>query len=386
MKTLLKLTLLAIAAVAIVGCTLLNSENKAPLYQSPDYYNYLQSSYSDYLKSTKAWLEINRDFISPDREKELAMNMPFELGDKSASEKAILLVHGLGDSPFSFSDLAKSLANQGFYVQTLLLPGHGSKPSDLMLPTYADWQGIVDHYASLLKRDFDKVWLGGFSTGGNLVTIHSLEQGDVDGLMLFSPGFQSKTPKLERLAPFVALFIDGYEAEEKNLARYTSAPLKGAIAYSDSAVKLRSLLNSQTLSMPTLIVLSEADSVVDPEAVRSLYQTRFNNPNNQLIWYGESTFDDKSIQTLTMKLASSRVSTGSHMSPLFAKNNSYYGVNGEHLMCMNSFDDDANSACENGAEVWYSAWGYEEQGKIHARLTWNPYYSALEHTMATIVQ
>ena len=208
------------------------------------------------------------------------MNMPFELIPSQPTNKAVLLVHGLGDSPYSFSDVAQSLKQQGFYVQSLLLPGHGSKPDDLRLPEYDDWQAIVDHYAALLKHDYDEVWLGGFSTGGNLVTIHTIEQGDVDGLLLFSPGFQSKTPILERLAPLAALFFGGYEAEEDNAVRYTSAPIEGAIAYSDSAVKVRELLDDHLVDVPTLIVMSEADSVVDTPEIETLFRTRFKHPDN----------------------------------------------------------------------------------------------------------
>lgn len=332
---------------------------------------------------TKLWLRQHRSFIGEDRETELAMNMPTHLPSEH-SDKAVLLVHGLGDSPYSFSDLATSLHKRGFTVQTLLLPGHGSDPKDLMLPSYSDWQYMVDHYANMLKATHEQVWLGGFSTGGNLVTIHALEQGGVDGLLLFSPGFQSRTPLLEKFAPLALWFTDGYTATEQNKARYTSAPLNGAIAYSHSAGRLRELLAQQKVTMPTLIAMSEKDSVVDPDAVRELYTQRFSNPKNQLIWYGESEFNDANIRSLTMKLDTQHISTGSHMSPLYSPNNPYYGVEGERRMCMNSFDQQANQSCEAGAEVWFSAWGYEEQGKIHARLTWNPYYVELESALETI--
>ena len=29
--------------------------------------------------------------------------------------------------------------------------------------------------------------------------------------------------------------------------------------------------------------------------------------------------------------------------------------------------------------MWYSDWGYREHGKVHARLTFNPYSSVSEH-------
>ena len=386
MKSLIRMTLVAIIALTVVGCSIVSGASRAPLNNSANYYQYIQPSYSEYLSATENWLKENRNYISTNEDKELLMNMPFEVGNKQTNDKAILLIHGLGDSPYTFSDLADSLSGQGFYVQTLLLPGHGSKPQDLMLPSYADWQTLVDHYASLLKQDFDNVWLGGFSTGANLATIHAIEHGNVNGLMLYSPGFQSKTPKLERLAPLAALFTDGYKAEERNLARYTSAPLNGAMAYTESAIKLRALLKENTVSVPTLIAISEADSVVNPYAVKDLYLNHFDNPQNHLVWYGETTFDEPSITTLNMKLASLKVSTGSHMSPLFSPTNAYYGIGGEHLMCMNSLSDKANKACENGEDVWYSAWGYKEENKIHARLTWNPYFSDLEQVMATVAQ
>ena len=81
-----------------------------------------------------------------------------------------------------------------------------------------------------------------------------------------------------------------------------------------------------------------------------------------------------------------RISTASHMSPLFAPENSYYGEKGEKIICENSFSKSDTEACENGEPTWFSAWGYTEKGRIHARLTWNPYYIELESTMRAVVQ
>ena len=269
MKHITKIIVGIALLVASAGCASTAHQTAQPLHQSQSYYNYLQPTFSQYLAVTRQWLTENRSYISADHDKEIAMNMPIELSPKTPATKAILMVHGLGDSPYSFSDLAPTLAEQGFHVQTLLLPGHGSKPKDMMLPTYTDWQTIVDHYANLLKQDYQEVWLGGFSTGANLVTIHTIETGGVEGLLLFSPGFVSRAPILEKFAPLASLFYDGYTAEEKNIARYTSAPLNGAIAYSESASRLRDLLK-RNVSVKTLIAVSEADSIVDPEAIHKL--------------------------------------------------------------------------------------------------------------------
>ncbi len=385
MSSLLRITIIFLTLCLNMGCSMLALKTPEPLHKSSNYYEYIQPTYTDYLTVTKQWMQHSRHYISVEHDKELAMNMPFELGDKQNSNKAILLVHGLGDSPYSFSDLAKSFQNQGFYVQTLLLPGHGSKPQDLMLPRYSDWQNTVDHYASLLKQDFKHVWLGGFSTGANLATIHAIEQGGISGLMLFSPGFQSQAVAIEGLASFVSLFFDGFEAKEENLAKYTSAPINGAIAYSESATRVRDLLNHSGVDIPTLIAISEADSVLDSYAIKDLYLEHFKHSDNKMIWYGEKQFEQDSIKSLGMKLESMKVSTGSHMSPIYSPSNSYYGAKGEYRMCRNSLDKAAKTRCEKSENVWYSAWGYQEKEKIYARLTWNPYFAELEKEIAAFV-
>lgn len=383
MTLLIRLGFLLLVTLS-ASCSVLHEQPSTPLHQSTQYYNYLQSDFTSYVDVTNTWLKNNRSFISDNHSQELSMNAPFLLKHPNGSDKAALLVHGLADSPYSFSDIAQTLYLQGFDVHVLLLPGHGSKPDDLMLPNYQDWQTIVDHYALQLKHSYSHLWLGGFSTGGNLVTIHALEKDGIDGLLLFSPGFQSRTPVLEKLAPLAAVFTDGYRAKERNLARYTSAPLNGAIAYSQSASRLRKLIADKPVDIPTLITMSELDSVVDPEAIETLFQERFTHQASQLIWYGEKHSVDNRVIPLTMKLPQAQISSGSHMSPLFAPSNTYYGTHGQHRMCINGFDKQAVASCEAGANVWFAAWGYEEEGKIHARLTWNPYYAVLEKDIEQI--
>ena len=253
-----------------------------------------------------------------------------------------------------------------------------------MLPNYADWQEVVDHYANLLKNDFSDVWLGGYSTGGNLVTIHTIENKGVDGLLLFAPGFQSNIPIIEKFARVVSLFVDGYERDETNLAKYTSSTIQGAIAYTDSASKLRDLLDDTIIKIPTLVVVSEADSIIDSASIKALFLKHFNHPKNRMVWYGNADNEDDSVKYLTMNFEKERISTGSHMSPLFAPDNPYYGVYGERRTCKVTFKELVSLRCPNNKDLWYGAYGYKEEGKKHTRLTWNPYYLEMEKEMEKI--
>lgn len=378
--------LFTMTSLLAVGCSVAYNKPES-LHLSEQYYDYLQPTFADYLIVTRGWLTQHRSFISAEHEQELAMNMPFEQGNQN-SDKAVLLVHGLGDSPYSFSDLASTFVEQGFYVQALLLPGHGSDPRDMHLTTYSDWQNIVDHYANLLKQDHQEVWLGGFSTGANLVSIYTFNNKGIDGLVLISPGFKSMNPILEKFSSLAALFWDGITEQEDNFAKYNSMPLHGMAEYSESAAIFRKNIANDQVTIPTLIAVSEADSIINAHAIADMFAEKFSNPRSKFVWYG-----NKENLTLTarssaysMVLKAQNVSTASHMSPLFSPSNIYYGKKGEKLICSNSLNAEQTELCKQGNNVWFSAWGYQEKGKVHARLTWNPYFDDLENEIGRLVQ
>ena len=61
-------------------------------------------------------------------------------------------------------------------VRTVLLPGHGKKKTggyDWF--TSEDWNKAVQEQIDLLKKEVPNVWLGGFSTGGNLAFSQAAE-------------------------------------------------------------------------------------------------------------------------------------------------------------------------------------------------------------------
>lgn len=357
-----------------------------PLDQSPDYYPYIQSSFDEYAAVSKNWLKAHRQFISDDEDKELQMNAPYSLGNPD-SDKAVLLVHGLADSPYSFSDIAPSLVQMGFYVQVLLLPGHGSKPQDMMLPDYRDWQGIVDHYGQDLVDHYETVWLGGFSTGANLVTHFAIESGAVDGLLLFSPGFKSKAPFLERFTPLVASVTDwGWRSEENNLARYQSSAVNGANAYVKSAIAVRDLIKSNGIDIPALVVMSEQDSVIDAQGTYALVNDYFHHPRKKMLWFGDEPPIAPWIASFPAAVPQDRIVSSSHMSVLFAEDNDYYGMTGEKRYCENTVLKSKVAECEQAERVWYGAWGATHDDDPVARLTWNPFYSQMESAIREVTQ
>lgn len=354
---------------------------------------YTQNSFTEYVEETRAWLSQNRAFMTKNPAQELKSNSPFELKPANSGKvrKGILLVHGLGDSPYSFVDIAPVLTKQGFLVRTILLPGHGSKPADLIRISMDDWADTVDHHAHLLASEVDELWLGGFSTGANLVTSWALEknseQDKIKGLLLFSPGFKPRS-NLVALSPALSYFKDWADIDiTGNHVRYDSLAVNGAGEYYKTSKLTRSQLEEQAVDVPVLVTISEKDSVIDAAAILSLFQKRFTHPDSRLLWFGSGPKSkDSRVTFLQDRIPELNISNFSHMSALYSPKNSYYGQNGSFRMCDNGQTLQAQEQCPAAENVWYSAWGYRESGKIHARLTWNPYFPKLEKAIQTITQ
>jgi esterase/lipase len=350
-----------------------------------------QTTFAAYTSSTRQWLKQNRWFLSTDVEAELDANSPFELMPQLplSQRHGILLVHGLSDSPYSFVDVAPLLAKMGFHVRTLLLEGHGSRPADLINADHRHWQQLLREQVAIFKQHVDKLYLGGFSTGANLVTHYALDDPQIQGLVLFSPGFKAKT-KYAKYAPVYSWFKDWLYTpslkRQTNYVRYYHAPSNGFAQYYHTSQELLERLEEQTFDRPVFIAVSENDSVLDVKRTLALFENKLTHPANRLIWFGNRPDSkDARVTVLAGKVPAMKVSNFSHMGVLFDAQNPYYGIEGAQRICNNGQTNPHYRDCVNRKEVWYSAWGHTEADKAHARLTFNPWFKEMGEIIRSVV-
>ena len=75
------------------------------------------------------------------------------------------------------------------------------------------------------------------------------------------------------------------------------------------------------------------------------------------------------------------------MGILFAPENPYYGVDGSQRICRNGQEaPGAEAYCKAGNPVWYGTWGTQEDGKVHARLTFNPAFRQMMAEIAAVFE
>jgi alpha-beta hydrolase superfamily lysophospholipase len=121
-------------------------------------------------------------------------NRSYELPVKSP-RAAVLLLHGMSDSPYSLRNLAERLHKAGVYAVGLRVPGHGTAPSGLVTVTWQDMDAAVRIAMRYVaeKAGGQPVYIVGYSNGAALAVNYVLDAlndatlPQVDRVVLLSP-------------------------------------------------------------------------------------------------------------------------------------------------------------------------------------------------------
>lgn len=348
-------------------------------------------SFSDYIEKTRQYLIDNKIFLTEtNREKELLAALPFELlpeqtcnGNRS---KGIALVHGLGDTPLMMRDIGTELAKRCFLVRAILLPGHGTRPGDLIGVSQRDWQQSVQFAVDTLKNDVDDIYIGGFSLGGLLAINHATKDEDVRGVIAFSPALHlpwmvSHTQWLKYLMTWAD--VDPGE----DYARYYATPLNAAAQIYKVTELLEEQLESQPFEKPVFIAQSQDDPVINPNRNRSIFQRYLTHPASRLLIYqrNSNTDDhknnDERISFANSFLPERRIYSYSHLALHISPQNSHYGENGDYRFCDDDLGAGAMALCKADKLPWrgeiYRLDNSADAKKVRVRLTYNPQFSEL---------
>ena len=112
---------------------------------------------------------------------------PRDLGPENA-QCAVLLVHGYLGCGNNFGPLPERLAEKGFHVRVMLLPGHGTSPRDLANVSGDQLLNAVLDEIDRLRPNHNRLVLVGHSMGGTLATLAAAQR-QVDALVLAAPYF-----------------------------------------------------------------------------------------------------------------------------------------------------------------------------------------------------
>ena len=100
------------------------------------------------------------------------------LEPESTPVGAVVLVHGLTDSPYSLRHIARRYRAHGYVSVAIRLPGHGTVPSGLAEVEWEDWLAATRLAVREARRRIGptrRLHLVGFSNGGALAMKYALD-------------------------------------------------------------------------------------------------------------------------------------------------------------------------------------------------------------------
>ncbi len=138
-----------------------------------------------------------------------AGNEPTIMYHGEPRKNAIVLVHGLTDSPYFMKAIAKRFYAMGFNVLLPLLPGHGLKVPDSQIDTvtFFEWLDEVNFAVDCATGLGKQVSIGGLSAGANLAVYKAItDKQHINGaLFLFAGALDIHNPieNILRFDPFL---------------------------------------------------------------------------------------------------------------------------------------------------------------------------------------
>jgi carboxylesterase len=216
-----------------------------------------------------------------------AIDLPAE------GNRAVLLLHGFGDTPQTMGYLAAYIHAQGWSVRAPLLPGHGRTLTEFAASRSDEWIQLAREELAALCDRYDNVAIVGQSMGGSLATILAAESPNVQALALLAP-YLSMPTRLRRAAGIhhllgsVIPFLRGGGEHSirdpgevvKNLAYGYTTP---RLVFELRRVVDRARDAAPRIIVPVLVVQSRQDNRIPPDAAERAFAL-FGAKERQLMW------------------------------------------------------------------------------------------------------
>jgi alpha-beta hydrolase superfamily lysophospholipase len=213
---------------------------------------------------------------------------PFTL--HPAGAPAVLLIHGFADGPAVFAHLAPPLAEAGFAVRAMHLPGSGIPPAQMAGISLDTWRAAINREITALRTGDPSrpVWLVGHSLGGALAFDAALRPPNaVAGLVLLAPLIEPSNVRspllssrqwfhlLSRALLFSRIVESRLPADLRDpdaraayrTDKYIHRDIYRALFAATDAIRPR----AADWNGPLLVVVSPDDQIVDPAATRAFF-------------------------------------------------------------------------------------------------------------------
>lgn len=306
-----------------------------------------QLPFSEYIAQSRAIIQDRRyDLKAGESSSSLILdaNSPFEfypaqpLHDSGRLKFGVLLIHGLLDCPFSVRDIGLHLQTKGMLCRSILLPGHGTRPDDLLTVSYNDWIKAVEYGVESLRQQVDKIFLIGYSTGAALSVYQAVKDTHIAGVILLAPAIRIKAPvnavvawhylkKWLRINPHPWL----YQETEIDYAKYLSITFNAVTQVARLTNTLKEKGRQNPPHCPVFMAVSREDETISSHKAIDFFSS-LKNPSSKMLLYSscDHRYPDLRIETRLTRYPELNINHFSHVSLPFSPANVHYGQYGDY--------------------------------------------------------
>ena len=194
----------------------------------------------------------------------------------------VVFSHGYMASPEEARHLAEYLFSKGVNVYALRLRGHGTDPLALKHVSSQDWEYDFKLAFTAMRQVCEKVFIGGFSTGGLLALMHASKY-KADGVIAINSTLRLYNLTVSYVVPTLHAFNEmtsylnakgvGEWMENKSEnpeINYPRHPLEGVAQMEKIITKTDKLLKQ--IKDPVLVIQGDNDPVVNPKSAQFIYK------------------------------------------------------------------------------------------------------------------
>jgi esterase/lipase len=278
--------------------------------------------------------------------------------------------------------LASLFQRNGFRVMAVLLPGHGTRPGDLLDVSWKEWAKTVAYGVDKLSEEVDEVYLAGFSAGAALSLYHASLDDRVRGLLLFSPALEitarARWANLHKFYSWMSPWAAWVNVlPDRDHYKYESF-CKNAAA---QMYALTQALPKGDIHIPVFVAASADDATVRSSATLRFIQ-RAKHAASSLVWYSTTKIEQSKVEWVNSAIPERKILSSAHTAVVIAPHDEHYGAAGAYKNWLHYHDgeDEHYAMClQTKQDVCLGEVSERnlQQGLLR-RLTFNPHYTEME--------
>lgn len=344
--------------------------------------------FADYIELMRNIIIESRDDLTSQNAAQIVNdNSPFCLrsDEKKKYKNGVLLVHGLYDSPFFLRDIGQYFFKKDFLVNSILLPGHGTVPGDLLEIKLAEWLKAVTFGIESLS-DCDNIFIAGYSLGGMLAIHHRLTHTTpIKGLFLFAPALKTRSFVKSMMAKYHRLFswhsqtAKWYQIRKPlSYVKYNCYAFNAGYQTCKLMDITHKLLAQQSIDIPIFVVISADDETLSDRCIIDFFLKQPHKANKCVLYSNKkSLISDDRIIHRESQFSEKKILNFSHTCLTISPENVLLGEKSDYQ----DFSHYVNFESSSKNDIYQGAITKENLKQYTiSRLSYNPdFYSLLHH-------